>query len=356
MTAPEQESPIALASERTRDTVRDAAIWLGLAGLIWLGWTLAPLLLLIVGGCVFAAGLQGAEMALGKVWKAPRPLRMTVVVIGVVALLGCFAWFTAVQLDEQYDQLRMRLGEQLAALRSWAADSGLDIGRFGTNPAAAVQDQLAGSLGQLTDALGSVAGALGSLFFVVMFGIYLAADPGSYARGVAWLTPRRFRPAMAATLAAMGRTLRHWVAGRLLVMTIEGAVMTVGLWIAGVPLAGMLGLLTGLLAFIPTVGAVIAGVLIVMVGLSAGSVVALWAFIVYLAVQFLEGNILTPLVERRVVALAPAIVLAAQLLFGVTFGILGVALADPIVALVKTALTERGRAAAPASARGVSAV
>ena len=356
MTAPEQESPIALASERTRNTARDAAIWLGLAGLIWLGWTLAPLLLLIVGGCVFAAGLQGAEMALGKVWKAPRPLRMTVVIIAVVALLVWFGWFTAVQLDEQYGQLRQRLGDQLAALRGWAAAAGLDLGRFGTNPAAALQEQLAGSLGQLTDALGSVAGALGSLFFVIMFGIYLAADPNTYARGLAWLTPRRHRAAMTATVAAMGRTLRRWVAGRLLVMTIEGAVMAVGLWLAGVPLAGLLGLLTGLLAFIPTLGAVIAGVLIVMVGFSAGGVTAFWAFVVYLGVQFLEGNILTPLVEKRVVALAPAVVLAAQLLFGVTFGILGVALADPIVALAKTALAERSRAAAPAAARSVSAV
>lgn len=280
---------------------------------------------------------------------------MTVVILAVLTLLGGFAWFAAVQLGEQYAQLSRRLSEQLVALRDWATGIGLDIGRLGTNPAGAVQDQLAGSLGQITDALGSVVGALGSLFFVIMFGIYLAVDPGTYVRGLDWLTPARYRAGAMRTLAAMGRTLRHWVAGRLLVMTIEGVVMALGLWAVGVPLAGLLGLLTGLLAFIPTLGALIAGVLIVMIGLSAGGVTAFWAFLVYLAVQFLEGNILTPLVERRVVALAPAVVLAAQLLFGVTFGILGVALADPIVALVKTALVQRG-AAAPETEAKISAV
>ena len=150
---------------------------------------------------------------------------------------------------------------------------------------------------------------------------------------------------MHAALAEMAHVLRRWVAGRLLTMTIEGSFIFIGLSIVGVPLAGLLALVSGLLAFIPNIGAMISGALIVAVGFSVGPTEGLWAIGIYLAVQLAEGNVLTPLIEKRAVDLAPAAVLAAQLLFGILFGILGVALADPIVALTKVALERRDKAA-----------
>jgi predicted PurR-regulated permease PerM len=145
----------------------------------------------------------------------------------------------------------------------------------------------------------------------------------------------------------MAAMLRRWVVGRLLTMLIEGSFIFVGLSIIGVPLAGLLGLVSGVLAFIPNLGAMISGALIVAVGFSVGPTEGLWAFGIYLFVQLIEGNVLTPLIEKRAVDLAPAAVLAAQLLFGILFGILGVALADPIVALAKVALERRSNPEEP---------
>jgi predicted PurR-regulated permease PerM len=113
--------------------------------------------------------------------------------------------------------------------------------------------------------------------------------------------------------------------------------------LGGVPMAALLGLLTGLLAFIPNIGAIISGVLIVLAGFSVGAQQGLWAIAVYFIVQNVDGYLIVPYVARRTVDLAPAVVLAAQLLFGALFGIMGLFLADPIVAMTKVALEQHSK-------------
>jgi predicted PurR-regulated permease PerM len=142
----------------------------------------------------------------------------------------------------------------------------------------------------------------------------------------------------------MGWTLRRLMFGRLIGMAVEG----VGTWLlllaGGVPMAGLLGILTGLFAFLPNIGSIISGVLIVLVGFSAGTDAGLYAFFVYLVVQIVDGYLIVPMVAKRATDLAPALVLAAQILFGALFGILGLFLADPIVAMIKVYLEERSKA------------
>ena len=103
-------------------------------------------------------------------------------------------------------------------------------------------------------------------------------------------------------------------------------------------MAALLGLLTGLLAFIPNIGAIVSGMLMVAVGFSAGTDAGLWAIFVYFFVQNVDGYLVVPYIARRTVDLAPALVLAAQLIFGALFGFIGLLLADPIVATIKVAL------------------
>ena len=330
-------SPIELQGSRARGALSDAAIWLGLAAAIWLAWHLAAALLLIMAGIVFAAGLDAGARLLGRVWPARQGVRLAVVVLlFVAALLGFFA-FAGVQLASQFAQLKATLSAQTHRLSSLAAEFGIQTG---DDPLATLKAQLGGSIGQITSVLGSAAGAVGGLLLIVTFGIFVAADPRVYERGIAWLTPEAKRAENGRLLAAMAAMLRRWVAGRLALMVFEGTLIAVGLAITGVPLAALLGLVAGVFAFVPNLGALASGALIVAVGFSAGTTTGFWAIGVYLTVQ-LADNIINPMIEKRAVDLAPAVVLAAQLLFGVLFGILGVTMADPIVALVKVALTKR---------------
>lgn len=344
---PVPPSPIEL-SGRARATLVDAGIWLGLATALFLAWHLASALLLILAGFVFAAGLQGGERLLGKVWPGHRGLRLAIVfALFVAALLG-FVYFAGTQIAAQFAELQTTLIKQSDRLSSLAHEYGLGSGAAGSDPIAALKAQIGGSMGQIFTVIGGVAGVVGSLILIVTFGLFVAADPKLYERGIEWLTPNGRRADLRATLEAMAAMLRRWVAGRLALMLFEGTVIFIGLSLVGVPLALLLGLTAGLFAFIPNIGPIASGILIIAVGFSAGTTAGLEAIGVYLTVQVLD-NFISPMIEKRAVDLAPAVVLAAQLLFGVLFGILGVTLADPIIALVKVALAQRN-AIAPAPA------
>ncbi|MBC7520357.1 MAG: AI-2E family transporter [Sandarakinorhabdus sp.] len=339
-------SPIEPRSETARASFEAALIWIGTAALFWLAWQLAEALLLVFAGLVFAAGLREAETQLGRIWKVGHATRLTAVVVLFLALLIGFFAFAGVTMAGQAQTLTQTVTQQVTRLGVLAHDFGIDIGHGG-DAMAALKGLVEGQFDRLASFIGSTLGGLGALLLIVTLGIYVAADPRLYERGVEWLTPAHARRGLHASLFAMSNVLRRWVVGRLLTMLIEGSFIFVGLSIVGVPLAGLLGLVSGVLAFIPNLGAMISGVLIIAVGFSVGPTEGLWAFGIYLFVQLVEGNVLTPLIEKRAVDLAPAAVLAAQLLFGILFGILGVALADPIVALAKVALERRSKAAEP---------
>jgi predicted PurR-regulated permease PerM len=154
------------------------------------------------------------------------------------------------------------------------------------------------------------------------------------------MLPLRARSGFYRIAEHAGFTLRRLLFGRLIGMTFEGLVTWMLLAVGGVPMAGLLGLLTGVLAFIPNIGAIVSGVLMVAVGFSASANHGIWAIIVYFFVHNLEGYVVLPYVARRTVDLAPAILLAMQLLMGALFGVLGVLFADPILATLKVILVD----------------
>jgi predicted PurR-regulated permease PerM len=143
------------------------------------------------------------------------------------------------------------------------------------------------------------------------------------------------------TVSRMAFTMRRLMAGRLFGMLFEGVFIWLMLWAWGVPMAVLLGIITGLLAFIPNIGAIVSGILMVLVGFSAGVDTGLYTIFVYFLVQNIDGYIVVPLIAKKTVDLAPALVLGAQLIMGLLFGILGLFLADPLMAMIKIALERR---------------
>jgi predicted PurR-regulated permease PerM len=203
-----------------------------------------------------------------------------------------------------------------------------------------IGSQLLGGVGRLTSAVGSVIGGVASVIAMLVIGIFLASEPRLYDRGIAWMLPLRARSGFYRIAEHAGFTLRRLLFGRLIGMTFEGLVTWSLLAIGGIPMAGLLGLLTGVLAFIPNIGAITSGVLMIAVGFSTGANHGLWAIMVYFFVHNFEGYVVLPYVARRTVDLAPAVLLAMQLLMGALFGILGVLFADPILATLKVVLVD----------------
>ena len=320
------------------DAFKRAAVWIGLGSAVFLAWQLAQPLMLVFGGIVVAAMLDGGVRLLGRVLPIGRGWRLLIIGIAVLLFMGSTIYLLGVELVAQANQLRVTLEAQTHRLSGWLSENGFmptnaqlsDMGR-----------QLLGSLGQVTAAVGTALGAVTSLFLILVIGLFLAMEPRLYERGLEWMTPARHRANMRETSHRMGFTLRRLLAGRLFGMLAEGILTWVALSIGGVPMALLLGIITGILAFIPNIGAFIAGALTIAVGFSAGLDTGIWAIGVYVVVQTFDGYVVIPTVAKRTVDLAPALVLAAQLLFGALFGILGLALADPLLAMIKVALERR---------------
>ncbi|WFL77599.1 AI-2E family transporter [Altererythrobacter arenosus] len=331
-------SPTRIGDAHLRREAGRAAIWAIVIGLAVLAIYLAQSLLVIFGAMVFAAMIDGGARLLGRALPIGRNWRVAIVLILATGFLAWLVMFAGSTISKEAAQFPELIQQQLAQFFGWLRTQGIAID---TVDLRSLAGSLTSGVGTVTKAIGGIFGGLTTLLLIVIIGIYFAIDPRLYERGVAWMVPEEYRDAFSDTISHQAYTMRRLLAGRLLGMVAEAIFTWALLAIYGVPMAALLGLLTGLLAFIPNIGALISGVLMVLVGFSGGTEMGLYTIFVYFLVQNFDGYVLIPLIAKKTVDLAPALVLSAQLIFGVLFGILGLALADPLLAMIKVGLERR---------------
>ena len=331
-------SPARVLDERVSREVERAAIWCAIVGLFILAIYISYSLLVVFGAMVFAALIDGGARLLGKVLPFWRGVRVTIVCLAALAFSAWLTYFAGLRLSQEAALLPDLVERQVNTVVNWADAQGFDISQ------ARLQNytsQIMNGVGMLTQAVGGLVGGFTTLVLILIIGVYVAAEPRLYERGVSWMFPRRERGSLYVTLDRMAFTMRRLMAGRLLGMLVEGVFTYILLAWYGVPLAALLSILTGLLAFIPNIGAIVSGLLMVLVGFSVSTEMGVYTVFVYILVQTIDGYVLVPLIARKTVDLAPALVLAAQLVMGVLFGILGLFLADPLLAMIKVMLERR---------------
>jgi len=337
-TMPRRAGPTDFATDEVRDEARKAAIWIGMATLVVAVVFMAQPLLVIFAGLVLAAMIDGGARLLGRVLPIGRGWRVLLVLLGTAAFLVWTVWFAGSQLTAQAAQLPETIQTQTARVLAWLQAHHVKVGDTDLN---SIVQQAVGGVGHVTRIMGGILGGATTLFIVLVLGIYIAAEPRLYQRGLAWMLPMDNREHFHGTARLMGKSLRMLMFGRLIGMAVEGVGTGILLFAYGVPMSGLLGLLTGLLAFLPNIGAPLSGAIMVLVGFSGGTNMGLYCIAVYVAVQTIDGNVIVPMVAKKTVDLAPALVLGAQLIMGALFGILGLALADPLVAMIKIWLERR---------------
>ena len=335
---PRRAGPSDFADDSLRDEMKRAAVWIGMATAVVAAVFMAQPLLVIFAGLVFAAMIDGGARLLGRILPIARAWRVTLVLLAGLAFIVWTAWFAGSTMASQAAQLPATVELQLGKALGWLEAHGIAVGSADVK---GFVQQAVGGVGQLTRMVGGILGGATTFFLILVLGIYIAAEPRLYQRGVAWMLPMESRPHFHGTAALMGKSLRMLMFGRLIGMAVEGFGTGIALALYGVPMAGVLGLLTGLLAFLPNIGAPISGLIMVLVGFSGGTSMGLYCIGVYVAVQTIDGNLIVPMVAKKTVDLAPALVLGAQLVMGALFGILGLALADPLVAMIKIWLERR---------------
>lgn len=312
--------------------IRRVIIVISLAGLAFLLWRLRGMLLLIFGAVLVAVIFRALAGPLHRRLRLPEGvalglaiLLLTLAIVGATVLFGqrlaAEAQALSQSLPTAWRSFEARIGDMAFGeqLLQWAGDA-----------APSGSGVMAGA-GQFVASLGS---SVADAALVIVGGIYLATQPKLYRGGLLKLLPPARRGVTAEALDDSGRALKSWLGGQLISMVVVGVLTGAGLWALDVPLAFALGLIAGLLDFVPLIGPIVAAAPAVLLALTVGPTAALWTAGLYLVVQQIEGNILSPLVQQRAVDLPPALLLFALLGFGSLFGAIGVLLAAPLTVVV----------------------
>lgn len=315
--------------------IKTGTLWrmLVVVTLVWLAVTLVDVLLIVFAGVLLAVLLRGLADLLSAHSRLSSGWALLVVLITLSAIAGLTIWLVSPELGRQLDELIAGLPRSSEQLRSYLQGSGW--GRWLLDHAGGARDWLtqASTMRRAGSIASTTFGALISFFVFLIVGLYLAADPRSYRNGALRLLPEHQRSRAQALAGECGRTLRRWLLGKFASMLITGLLTGIGLYVIGIPLALVLGLLAALLSFIPNFGPILAAVPAILLGLGQSPATAGWVAGLYVVVQAVESYAITPLIQREMVALPPALIIVAQMALGVLVGGLGVVLATPLTAL-----------------------
>lgn len=301
-------------------------------------WFAIDVILLLFAAVLLATVLRAPTEPLARWTGLPWKAALALVVVLVLALLAMLVWVLAPQVGAQVPELADRLADAVSQLRQrsgfdrWAEQMADDVDLRTMLPSPG------GLLGGATGIITSTFGLIANLVILFVVGVYLAADPALYVDGVTRLVPPSKRHRVRETLQELGRTLRWWMIGQLVSMTAVGVLSYIGLTLLGVPLALVLAVIAFLLTFIPFLGPILSAIPVILVASIQGGETALYAFVLYGLIQSFEGYVLTPVVQRRAVALPPALTITAQVLLGVLVGAVGIALATPFAAAAMVAV------------------
>lgn len=347
------------------DVLRAAALVMGLYLALRLLWVAYPILFVAFLGVLF-----GLAVARGADWlerfRIPRSVGSTLVVLGFVGLLAAIGSWIAPTLREQTRELRTTLPQAINRAEDWLnrRAGGLlgqimpeqqpaaretprqaarpDAQRQRGNPLSGLPQTLSGQLDAvgryLFSFLSSTVAVLSGLLLILFMAIYIGMAPKLYHHGLMHLFPHRVRPRAGEVLTAIGITLRKWLMAQLVAMLVIGVVTTIVLKLLGVKAALPLGIIAGLLEFIPMVGPLLSAIPAMAMAFVDSPQKALFVALAYAGIQFFENHLLIPILMKEGVDLPPVLTLLGIAVMSVVFGFLGMLVAVPLLAAIVVAV------------------
>lgn len=312
---------------------------LGIAAALVFVWYYAPSLLLLFAGLLFAAFLDACTRGLAHVVPLSRSSRFAIVVFVFLSVVGFAIGWGLVRLSGQAHLLLQVMNNQLDVLERHLADFGVDL--FGAEGRRDLSHFIAdpGRLfGHVQYAVSGAYVVAMNAIVIVCLGVFLAVDPAGYRDGVLRFVAIGVRPRAREVMDEMGQMLRYWLLGQLVRSVLVAAVLWLALQILGVPAASLLALQAGVANFVPYLGPLIAALPVALVAAPLGLGPLVWVMAIYFCIQTLEGFVVAPLIQKGAVNVPPAWTLSAIVLLGAMFGVLGVALAAPLLGVVRVAL------------------
>lgn len=352
---------------QSRDIARAATLAMGLYFAARLFWVAYPLFLTAFLGVLFGLAVSSGVDYLRR-WRIPRGLGAPLIVVFFLGALVAFGAAVAPTLRVQGLELQRKLPESIDRLDHWisAKQSGplrmvmkgpttaapAPVASAPVQPSDSVRATIAppvvaDSAGTLRERIGTQLSHMTRYFFpvltstievvaglliIIFMSIYIAIDPALYHRGLMAMFPHRNRDRAGQVLSAIASVLRRWLVTQLIAMVVMGLVTTVILLALHVKAAVALGVINGLLEFVPTIGAILSSVPAIAMSFLDSPEKAVYVTIAYVGIHFLESHTLVPLLMKGRVNLPPALTILTQALMGLLFGFLGVMCAVPLLA------------------------
>ena len=316
-------------------------------------WQTIDILLLVFAGAFFRLIPFASVELVSRFTRLRHGWALLVTLLLIAALLSGFGVVAAPRISDQVDQLRERLPQAVQRIQERALKTvwGKYLLLNGPGPT-----DLGASAGKIiasvSSAFSKTVEVVVGILVILVVAIYTAANPRPYVEGFLRLLPKMQRARGREILRDVAHALRSWMVGQFCRMAIIGILTGLGLWALGIPLALLIGILTGILDFVPIVGTILSAVPAVLFAFLESPTKALYVVLLYLCIHQAEAHLIMPLIQQRAVALLPVVTIVTLVLLERLFGFMGILLAAPlavtVLLLVKRvyvdeALGDRGR-------------
>lgn len=293
--------------------------------------------LLILAGALIAVFFRGLSGLICKKTKWKDGVCLAISVIGTLLLVIGLFWLMGAKLQSQITELSDKLPVMVENTKA----------KLSENPIGKKIVEKVSSPGSMKKAQGlastffkSTFGVFGDIYVVLFLGIFFTVSPGIYKKGIVSLIPKKGQPKGEDVLNKLGENLKKWLKGKFFSMSVVMVLTAIGLAIVGVPMWLVLAIIAGILNFIPNFGPLLAMIPAVLVAFMQGPATALIVAVMYIVIQVLESNFVTPKVQQKLVSIPPALIISAQLLVSPLTGGWGLVLATPLMLIIMTLVQE----------------
>lgn len=297
------------------------------------------ILLLILAASLVAILFRGTADYMVRKTGMKRWLAMTLTLLGTLLLLAGMTMFVGARIQTQLATLTDKLPEQVERAKTEVSKTPL-----GKRMVERINAAGGGGESKVMKAartfLSSTLGVAGDMYVIILVGLFFTATPMIYVDGMVRLIPVQSRKRGREVIEKVGGSLYKWLVGKIFAMAVVAVLTYIGLLALGVPLALALALIAGLLSFIPNFGPIIALVPAVLIALIGGPQDALWVVGLFIAVQVVESNLITPLIQKKLLQIPPAVIIIAQIVIGLFSGGIGLIVATPLVVILMVVVQE----------------
>lgn len=338
---------------RSSDILRVTAIVAGVCLALRLLWEVQDVVFLAFIGVLFGVTLSAAADVAERRLRIPRAVAAPIILVLVLASIVGLTSLAAPQVASQVQEVRSQMPQVVGKVRGWVQAQAGGVSKMladttdktaktakteKTEPPAkdsATSPSLPTSPSSIGHAFfavfSSTLSALAGVILIIFITLFVAVDPGLYHRGLMHLFPHRHRKRAGEVLSAMAFSMRRWLVTQLIAMIVIGLVTAGALALLGIRGAIALGIIAGLLEFIPFVGPIAAAVPAIAMGLLDSPQKALWVAIVFTVIQQSEGHLLIPLLMKDSLELPPVLTILSQAVMATVFGFLGLLVAVPVL-------------------------